>query len=365
MLHYRINHDVSDVNWGTPLHIAAMNKDIEMGIHLVRCSLKTFDVNKKREFDGNSALHLAIAKNDLSFAKLLIDNGADKDMKNKMGQTPFHVAAFVGSPSIVNLLADKGARAQGCDIYYQTPSDVVKKYWSHDIHIYSSIMESISKRVHEERQLVLTSAYIKLEDKVKTLQAEIFLMRGNAFLAMRKELKSRQKLGSVIQTFVPNSLEIREYLDQVKEMEDELPDLAEFVFNDDEPFKHLKSFLDMKDLDVQKLETDLVSSQMLLSLNLDDQEDDESKLGAAASIISQSNNERVEKERLFSVIKEVRPLFPNRTNLEMYRDIKAIQKKNGDTFKNLSANDIMNKIIEIISEEGMYLISNYLLSALI
>ena len=354
LLSYRISHDISDVNWGTPIHIAAMNKDIEMGTHLIRNSIiKTFDVNKIREYDGNSALHLAIAKNDLSFAKLLIDNGADLNMKNKIGQTPFHIAAFVGSNSIANLLASKKANVEDVDIYYQTPSDVVKRYWSHDIHVYSSIMSAISKRVHEEREGVMTRAYIKLEDKVRNLQAEIFLMRGNAFLAMRKELKSRQKLGSVIQTFVPNSLEMREYLEQVKEMEDQLPDLAEFVFNDNEPFKLLKSFLDMKDPNVQKLETDLVSNQMKLSLNLDDQENDESELGAAASIINQANIERVEK-KIISVIKKVRPLFPNRTNHVMFRDIIAIQKKTGDNFKNLSADDIMNKIIEMILEEGMY-----------
>ena len=66
-----------------------------------------FERVKTGEYDK---LLLSAAKRGLtSIVKILLDAGADKDVKNKDRETPLHYAAIFGRTDIVKLLLDAGA----------------------------------------------------------------------------------------------------------------------------------------------------------------------------------------------------------------------------------------------------------------
>ena len=73
------------------------------------------DVNAKMEDDGSTPLHFAATKGYLQVMKILIDNGANVNAKNKNGLTPLHYAVDVNYSSsrncekVVKLLMDNGA----------------------------------------------------------------------------------------------------------------------------------------------------------------------------------------------------------------------------------------------------------------
>ena len=59
------------------------------------------------------------------------------------------------------------------------------------------------------------------------------------------------------------------------------------------------------------------------------------------------------REKSVDIIKKIRTMFPNRTDEEIFKDIKDVKEKNGNTLKNISADHIVDQIIETINNEGM------------
>ena len=47
-------------------------------------------------------------------------------------------------------------------------------------------------------------------------------------------------------------------------------------------------------------------------------------------------------------------MFPDRSDEDIFKDIKAVKEKNGNTLKNLSADHIVDQIIENTNYEGMH-----------
>ena len=58
---------------------------------------------------GSGALHMAIIKSNKDMVSLLLDNGADPDIRDADMKAPIHVAVIMGNIDIVNLLIDIGA----------------------------------------------------------------------------------------------------------------------------------------------------------------------------------------------------------------------------------------------------------------
>ena len=69
---------------------------------------------------------MAVAYRDVALARLLLDNGADVNIRNNAGATPLHEAARVGLKQMVTLLIEKGAGINAEDKYGETPLDYTR-----------------------------------------------------------------------------------------------------------------------------------------------------------------------------------------------------------------------------------------------
>ncbi|MBN1457394.1 MAG: ankyrin repeat domain-containing protein [Sedimentisphaerales bacterium] len=71
-----------------------------------------------------TALHIAALYDQVDAAKLLIDSGADIEVKAYMGFTPLHTAAYEGNTDMVTLLLDNGADKTAETEHSQTAQDI-------------------------------------------------------------------------------------------------------------------------------------------------------------------------------------------------------------------------------------------------
>jgi ankyrin repeat protein len=79
------------------------------------------DVTVKRLTDGWSPLLIACHKGHESIAQLLIDAGADANMRSNGGYAPLHGACDEGNENAVKLLIESGADINVVDDEGQTP----------------------------------------------------------------------------------------------------------------------------------------------------------------------------------------------------------------------------------------------------
>ena len=59
--------------------------------------------------DGDTALHVALHRNDLSIARALVEDGIDINKAGDLGYTALHVACMKGNADMVHLLIENGA----------------------------------------------------------------------------------------------------------------------------------------------------------------------------------------------------------------------------------------------------------------
>ena len=115
-------HDLEDQYWrrekrgerpshprGTPLHYAALcGLDAVVEFLVIKHS-QDLDT---RCFDHKStALHLASRRGHVEVIRVLLDNGADKDVRNNYNSTPLHSASIGGHVAVVHLLLEHGKNA--------------------------------------------------------------------------------------------------------------------------------------------------------------------------------------------------------------------------------------------------------------
>lgn len=98
--------DLSNKQGETPLMIASINGDLPL--------VKTLVIKHRAQLDhiGWTPLHYAAAKGQLEVAQFLIINGALIDSLNLGGTTPLMMAVQSGNEYLVKLLLDKGANLQ-------------------------------------------------------------------------------------------------------------------------------------------------------------------------------------------------------------------------------------------------------------
>lgn len=103
-------------NGGTPLHWASSREVLDALIQR-GCHIDALD------FNGRSALHIMVSKNQLECVVSLLAHEADIDMKDKDGNTPLHIAVEKKFIPIVQCLV-----VFGCDINIKNKHDQTSRH---------------------------------------------------------------------------------------------------------------------------------------------------------------------------------------------------------------------------------------------
>jgi ankyrin repeat protein len=125
----------TDENNGTALHWAAYRGDVELAALFLENGA---DVNARiRNHLGTieelyTPLHMALHSTDdttvISMIDLLVQHGADVNAKDRFGETPLHIAAYLNTPAVIKELRLKGARIDVKDHEGKTPMDFAKQF---------------------------------------------------------------------------------------------------------------------------------------------------------------------------------------------------------------------------------------------
>jgi ankyrin repeat protein len=115
----------------TPLGLACYFGRSEVARYLV---LKGADVNLPSNNGFNVfPLHSAAAGNYTNIARMLIDNGAQVNVKQQAGSTPLHSAAQTGNLELLILLLEKGAEVNARMEGGKLPADLAREKGFDDI----------------------------------------------------------------------------------------------------------------------------------------------------------------------------------------------------------------------------------------
>ena len=93
LLDFGANVNVRDSNGNTPLHNALLRKDRKYRATIELLIDKEADINAQN-YEGDTPLHRALINYDYETASLLIDIGANTDIKNKKSISPKLIFSF-------------------------------------------------------------------------------------------------------------------------------------------------------------------------------------------------------------------------------------------------------------------------------
>ncbi len=90
----------------------------------------------QRDIDGNTLLHVATKIGSLGGVEILLDFGADINIKDKVGETPLHLAARNNDKEIFQLLLEGGGDLSVKNNSQRTPEHLAGKEISRIIERY-------------------------------------------------------------------------------------------------------------------------------------------------------------------------------------------------------------------------------------
>lgn len=111
------------LHFTTPLLIAVKNGDRDMVALLLDKG-----AYPRAGTGGDAVLHIAVYTKRFDIAQLLLDKGADINVKNPLGLTPLHYAVYHATPKEVELLIKRGADVNARDNEGKTPLALAKGY---------------------------------------------------------------------------------------------------------------------------------------------------------------------------------------------------------------------------------------------
>ncbi|KAJ9458249.1 Tankyrase [Diplonema papillatum] len=97
---------------------AAGNGDVELAEQLLTVEV---DPNCREAEGTDTPLHKAAFNNQAAMADLLIDHGADVNVRTRTQDTPLHLGCFFGGPEVVEILLNRGADVQALNTYDESP----------------------------------------------------------------------------------------------------------------------------------------------------------------------------------------------------------------------------------------------------
>jgi len=142
---------------------AVRKNDIASIEHMIE---KGANVNYKYEdpevtFNGYSPLHFCVFHKYLSAAQLLLNNGADPEVTDERGNTPFLTAVLLYSFDILNLLVQKGAHVHAVNHRGHNAFDLILEAWHGEDH-----MED-KKNINEGERVALKRLFDRTEVIIK------------------------------------------------------------------------------------------------------------------------------------------------------------------------------------------------------
>ena len=344
LLSHKAPADVCDYICGTPLHIAVKVGDIGIANLLIDNPFydeHLIDLDQHFTSEWNTALHIAVQRQDFEFVKLLVSKGADVNLQNKEGHTPLHIAATDGSPTslfIGSYLITQKAKVNIDDYQGNTPQDILYNRWKG---------EGCNHSDNDLTNILLFMADKSVKDNRKDLEGYDQLRHENskrrkrevdAFIALEFQLERlKEFIDFVRKHFLPNSSELCKHYEELSNF------LINGFIDDDGDFDDgfdPKRTYKLAKFDYKELEMDVLSVKLHDHLTFNEDTDNHD---------TNSMNKN-EKDSIIEVIRKVRPLFPHRTNEQIFHYIKQVQSK--ISLKNLSVNEMKNQIAEVISQEG-------------
>ena len=92
--------------------------------------MKIFKIWSNEDKRGWRPLRYAIRGGDAGVVKILLEYGADMDVKDEDGNTFLHRAAEKGHTKVVKVLLEYGADVNAENLFGETPKDVAESYIS-------------------------------------------------------------------------------------------------------------------------------------------------------------------------------------------------------------------------------------------
>ena len=107
-------------------NITILKQHIDAGTNI-----NDYPIPEGLPFEGAQPIHLAVLKDNAEIMKMLLENGAQIDLKAKDENeaTPLHWAAFFALKDMVSLLIESGAPINALDANGATPLDSCLLAW--------------------------------------------------------------------------------------------------------------------------------------------------------------------------------------------------------------------------------------------
>jgi len=115
-----------DVNYSKPVaqDTSSMNDYLDWIVTATNISNESsFSLNSSYTYGGESLLHVATKKGNLSMVKLLIEAGANINIQDESGNTPLHYSAANGKKDVVKYLLENDADASIVNVKEQKAID--------------------------------------------------------------------------------------------------------------------------------------------------------------------------------------------------------------------------------------------------
>jgi len=118
---------VNELHNRAPIHFATEGGYVDT----LAALLAESTINPNLEAGQQTALHIAVRKNDLICADLLLENGASASIPNSKGLTALHLAAMKGQRDMAELILKKSRQCPDVDTYKdyndQTTREVIQQ----------------------------------------------------------------------------------------------------------------------------------------------------------------------------------------------------------------------------------------------